>query len=308
MQRYLLGRLLQSIVSLLAVLVIVFILARLTGDPVELLLSESATQEQREELRASLGLDKPVLTQLGIFLVNVSHGDFGKSIRTRRPAIELVLQRLPASLQLAAIGIAMIVVFGLSIGVYSALRRGTPFDLIARAFAVLGQSTPTFWFGLILMQVFAIWLGILPSAGREGWKYAILPSITLGFHGIAGVMRMTRSSMLDVLPTEYVKLARIKGLSETAVVWKHAFKNAALPVITFSVLLFVALLAGAVVTETVFAWPGAGRLLIEAVRWRDFPLVQAGVALLASLYILGNLMVDLLYAYLNPKIRYGKMK
>jgi peptide/nickel transport system permease protein len=304
MRRYILGRAVQSLVCLLVVSFVVFYAARLTGDPTILLLSEMATKEDAARLKAHLGLDKPILVQYGLFLSHAVRGDLGESTRVHRPVIDVLLARFPASLQLGSVAIAISLLIALPIGVYSAAKRGSFFDLVGRMFAVLGQALPLFWLGLVLMLIFAVWLGVVPAAGRGGIRHLILPAVTMGWATTAAIMRLTRSAMLEVLDSEYVKLARIKGVPEWKVVWKHGLKNALLPVVTFSVLLFAEMIAGAVVTETVFAWPGVGQLLISSVFYRDFPMVQGTVLLLSTLFVAGNFTVDILYAYLNPKIRY----
>jgi peptide/nickel transport system permease protein len=232
-------------------------------------------------------------------------GDFGKSVRFRRPAMDLILERYGATLELGGLAVLIVILIALPVGVYAAVRRGTPLDYVARAFAALGQAVPPFWLGLLLVLVFGVLLRWLPTSGRGTPLHVLLPGLTLGWFAVAGLMRLTRSAMLDVLGSEYVKLARIKGLPERTVIWKHAFKNAALPVVTFAALLFVALLNGSIIVETVFGWPGLGLLVIEAVDSRDYPIVQAVVMCLSAMYIGVNLVVDVLYAYLNPKIRYG---
>jgi peptide/nickel transport system permease protein len=306
MLRFIVGRGLQSLLSLFVVSLVVFYAARLTGDPTVLMLSEMATKEDAARLRAHLGLDKPIAVQYGLFLKQAVQGDLGESTRYRRPVTDVLASRFPASLQLGSVAIVISILIALPIGVYSAVHRGTALDFAGRLFAVLGQSLPLFWLGLILILIFAVWFGWLPAAGRGTTAHFILPAITMGWATTPAIMRLTRSAMLEVLESEYVKLARIKGLPEWKVVWKHALKNALLPVVTFSVLLFAEMIAGAIVTETVFAWPGVGQLLIASVNVRDFPMVQATVLLLASLFVLGNFAVDVLYAWLNPKIRYGR--
>ena len=306
MSRFIVGRALQSLLSLFVVSLVVFYAARLTGDPTVLMLSEMATKEDAARLRAHLGLDKPITTQYALFLKQAAQGDLGESTRYRRPVTDVLAARFPASLELGSVAIVISILIALPIGVYSAVHRGTALDFVGRLFAVLGQSLPLFWLGLILILIFAVWFGWVPAAGRGGPANFILPAVTMGWATTPAIMRLTRSAMLEVLESEYVKFARIKGLPEWKVVWKHALKNALLPVITFSVLLFAEMIAGAIVTETVFAWPGVGQLLISSVNTRDFPMVQATVLLLASLFVLGNFAVDVLYAWLNPKIRYGR--
>jgi peptide/nickel transport system permease protein len=290
---------------MLVVISIVFVLTRLSGNPVHLLLDVNATQHDLEILTHHLGLDKPLPVQYGIYVKNIALGDLGKSVLTRRPVTEHIWERLPATVELGFVAMFLSVLIGVPIGVYSAVRRGSLLDSSARVFAVLGQSLPPFWLGLMLILVFGVILGILPAGGRGGLQHLLLPAFTLGYFTSAAIMRLTRSSMLEVLGTDYVKFARLKGLHEQVVLWKHGLKNALLPVVTFAVMLFVQFLGGAVVTETVFAWPGLGRLILESITTRDYPIVQAGVLVLSALYLTGNLLVDLLYSWLNPKIRHS---
>lgn len=306
MQRYILERFFQAIISVLVVVTVVFIVVRLTGDPLDYLLSPSAPATQRQLVAEYWGLDKPVIVQYGRYLAALARGDFGKSLSSRRPALDIVVERLPATLQLGGAAIALALIIGLPIGVYSAITRGKWFDAIGRSFAFIGMSAPAFWTGIMAIYLFAVWLGVLPVAGRGGLQHLIMPAFVLGWAIVAGIIRITRSSMLDVLATDYVMLARAKGLPQRTVVWKHGFKNAALPVLTFFVLLLSLLVHGAVVTEAVFAWPGIGRLVLHAVVMRDFPIVQTVVILLSVTFITLNLIIDIMYAYLNPKIRYTK--
>jgi peptide/nickel transport system permease protein len=303
MLRYLTGRLLQTLVSMLVVVSIVFVLTRMSGNPIHLLLDVNATARDQEILTRHLGLDKPLAVQYAIYVKNVAAGDFGNSILTRRPVVEHLWERLPATIELGLCAMLLSVLIGVPLGMYAAVRRGRAVDTAARTFAVLGQSMPAFWLGLMLILLFGVVLGWLPAGGRGDLQHLILPAFTLGYFTSAAILRLTRSSMLEVLNSDYVKFARLKGLHEQVVLWKHGLKNALLPVITFAVLLFVQFLGGAVVTETVFAWPGLGRLILESVTTRDYPIVQAGVLVLSSLYLIGNLCVDLLYSYLNPRIR-----
>jgi peptide/nickel transport system permease protein len=304
-QRYIIGRVLQSIVSIVVVSIVVFALVRVSGDPITIMMPAEASKADIELMRASLGLDRPWPVQYWRFLSRVVQGDFGKSVRFRRPALDLIAERYAATFELGGLAVLVVIVVALPVGVYSAVRRGTTLDYAARAFAALGQAVPPFWLGLVLVLIFGVLLHWLPTSGRGTPLHVLLPGITLGWFAVAGLMRLTRSSMLDVLGSEYVKLARIKGLPERQVIWKHAFKNAALPVVTFAALLFVALLNGSIIVETVFGWPGLGLLVIEAVDSRDYPIVQAVVLFLSAMYIGVNLLVDILYAYLNPKIRYS---
>ena len=299
------GRALQTVLSMLVVLSIVFVLTRLSGNPVLLLLDVNATAQDQEILTRHLGLDKPLPVQYGIYVANVVFGDFGNSIISRRPVVEHIWERLPATVELGFVAMFLSVLIGVPLGMYSAVRRGGIMDTSARVFAVLGQSLPAFWLGLMLILFFGVVLGVLPAGGRGTWRHLILPAFTLGYFTSAAILRLTRSAMLEVLGSDYIKFARLKGLHEQVVLWKHGLRNALLPVVTFAVLLFVQFLGGAVVTETVFAWPGLGRLILESITTRDYPIVQAGVLVLSALYLTGNLLVDLLYSYLNPRIRHA---
>ena len=305
MASYLVGRAFQTVLSMLVVVSIVFVLTRLSGNPIYLLLDVNATQRDQEILTRHLGLDKPLPVQYGIYVMNVAVGDFGNSIISRRPVTEHIWERLPATVELGFVAMFLSVLIGVPLGMYSAVRRGGVLDTAARVFAVLGQSMPTFWLGLMLILFFGVVLGVLPAGGRGGLLHLVLPAFTLGYFTSAAILRLTRSAMLEVLGSDYIKFARLKGLHEQVVLWKHGLRNALLPVVTFAVLLFVQFLGGAVVTETVFAWPGLGRLILESITTRDYPVVQAGVLVLSAFYYLtGNLCVDLLYSYLNPRIRH----
>ena len=306
MQRYIIGRVIQSIVSMFVVSVIVFALVRLSGDPIQIMMPAEASKADIELMRAHLGLDRPWAVQYWRFATQAFQGDFGRSVRFRRPALDLVTERYGATLELGGLAVLIVIAVALPVGVYSAVHRGSALDYAARVFAALGQAMPPFWLGLVLVLIFGVLLHLLPTSGRGTPLHVLLPGITLGWFAVAGLMRLTRSSMLDVLGSEYVKLARIKGLPERRVIWRHAFKNAALPVVTFAALLFVALLNGSIIVETVFGWPGLGLLVIEAVDSRDYPIVQTVVLFLSAMYIGVNLLVDVLYAYLNPKIRYSQ--
>jgi peptide/nickel transport system permease protein len=305
MSRYIALRFLQAIISLLVVMTIVFMLSRLSGDPVQLLADISASEEQMEAIREDLGLNRPLAVQWVTYVRDMFVFNLGESVISRQPVRELIMQRLPNTLQLGFAAMAISIVIGLPIGIYAAVNRGTRWDGLARLFAVLGQSMPSFWLGVLLILIFAVVLGVLPPGGKEGPTSIILPAFSMGYLTTAAIMRLTRSSMLDVLNAEYIKLARIKGLSETKVIWKHALKNSLIPVITFSVVLFTLFLGAAVVTETVFAWPGLGSLILDGVRTRDYPLIQGGVVVFSAIYILANLLVDILYGYLDPRIRFN---
>jgi len=306
MWRYLAGRAVQTLLSMLVVISIVFFLTRLSGNPVHLLLDVNASERDQQILMQHLGLDKSLAVQYGLYVRNIFLGDFGRSVLTRRPVTEHIWERLPATVELGLVAMLLSVLIGVPLGVYSAVHRGGILDGAARVFAVLGQSMPTFWLGLMLILLFGVVLRFLPAGGRGGIEHLILPAFTLGYFTSAAILRLTRSAMLEVLGSDYIKFARLKGLHEQVVLWKHGLKNALLPVVTFAVMLFVQFLGGAVVTETVFAWPGLGRLILESITTRDYPIVQAGVLVLSALYLAGNLFVDLLYSYLNPRIRHAR--
>jgi ABC-type dipeptide/oligopeptide/nickel transport system permease component len=305
MQRYIVRRLGQGIVLLFVLAIVIFALARVTGNPADLMLPEDATREDRENLERALGLDRPLHEQLVVFLKGAVRGDLGQSIRYRKPAVEVFFERLPNTLTLVPLALGAAICVSIPLGLLAAVYRGTIIDRICATIAVLGIATPSFWLGIILIYVFSIHLGWLPSARMGGPAHYVLPVITLGAFLVAGMMRLVRSSVLEVLDTEFVKLARIKGLSQTVVLWKHCLRNALIPVVTLFGVFFALLVTGAIVTETVFAWPGVGRLTYEAVIFRDYPLLQA-VILLKAIIVLGvNLVVDVLYAYLDPRVRYA---
>jgi len=269
------------------------------------MISEYDTAEDIARITEQLGLDRPLPEQYRIFLSNALKGDLGRSVTgDRKPAVEIVLSRLPASLQLAGVALLVSVLVGLPLGVLAARRKGSFFDTSARVLALLGQSVPPFWLGIVLMYAFAIWLPLLPTSGFGGIKYFILPAITMSTVTVAAITRLTRSSMLDVLNLEYIKLARIKGLSERVVIWKHVLRNSLIPVVTFIGQFLPIMITGAMVIETVFSWPGIGRLAFEAAMYRDFPVLQAVVLFVTLLFVFCSLVVDILYAYLDPRIRY----
>ena len=305
MERYLVQRVLQGALTLLVISLIVFLLARLSGDPLHIMLPEEATAEDYDLAAKHWGLDRPLPVQYMSFLRNALSGDLGTSIRLRQPTVGLVLERLPATLQLAGASIAVSLLIAIPIGVLSAVRRDTSLDYTGKVIALLGQSMPSFWLGIVLIWVFAVMLGWFPASGRGGPEHYVLPAIALGWYQVAAVMRLVRSAMLDVLDSEYVKLARIKGLPEWKVVWKHCLRNAAIAPLTYFAIIIGSLFTGTVIVETVFSWPGVGQLAVGAVRSRDFQVLQAVVVIGASIYILVNLIVDVFYAYLDPRIRYA---
>jgi peptide/nickel transport system permease protein len=304
MARYALKRVVVGFICLIGVSLIIFVAVRLTGDPTELLLPEDATKEDFERLRAELGLDKPIPVQYFIFIREAAKGNFGRSVRWKRPAIELVLSRIPATLQLGALAFCLAVSFGLLAGVTSAKLRGTPFDLLVRVAAMFGLSMPTFWLGIMLILVVAVQLRWLPTSGRGGFEHMILPALTMAGHAAASMSRLSRSSMLNVLGSDYIKMARVKGNPEWRILWKHGLKNAAIPVVTLAGIQLAAVIGHTVVVETVFAWPGIGKLIIDGIYSRDYAVVQAGICLVSAIYITINIGVDLIYGLLDPQIRY----
>ena len=304
MLRFVLARLVQSLVALAILTVVVFVLARATGDPLQLILPMSASEEDYANARQYLGLDRPYVEQYFSFVGKALTGDFGNSLRARRPVIELIRDRLPNSLKLAAFAMTVSLLMAFPLGVLAAVRKGTAIDRAAQVIAVLGQSLPTFWVAIVLIEVVAGRLQWLPAAGSERLASYVLPGFTLGWFVVAGMMRLLRSGMLEVLDSEYVKLARVKGVAEHRVVWLHALKNALIPVVTFAGIYFSILVTTAIVVETVFAWPGLGRLAYEAITSRDFPVIQAVVLTTAAIVALVNLSVDCLYAFIDPRIRY----
>jgi peptide/nickel transport system permease protein len=264
-----------------------------------------AKEEDLQVIRHEFGLDKPWPVQYAVWIKNMVRGDFGKSIYYRVPAFDLYLQRLPASLQLGGVALLIAVGMGIPIGIFSAVRVNTWMDNFGNIFANLGLALPQFWVGLIFILFFSVYLNLLPSSGSGTVKHILMPAVSLGWVFMAAQMRLSRSAMLEVLGSEYVKLARIKGLSERLVIVKHAFKNAIIPVLTYAAVNFALILNGSIVVETVFAWPGIGRLLVEGVSFRDFPVVQVTVIMTGLMIIVVNLVVDILYAYIDPRIRYG---
>ncbi|MCL4295444.1 MAG: ABC transporter permease [Anaerolineae bacterium] len=306
MTHYILRRLLLSVVVLFGVTIFVAGMLHISGDPVAVILESGiAGNEEREELRRELGLDRPFLVQYLDFVTRAVQGDLGRSLRFRQPALTLVMERLSATVQLAVAAMLFSVAVAVPIGISSAVKPNSVIDNAGRLLTLAGQSIPLFWLGIMLVLVFAVKLRWLPVAGRLEPTSIILPALTLGLYPMARIARVLRANMLEVLSKEYCRTARAKGLTEHKVVVGHALQNAALPVITVMGLQFGYLLGGAVVTETIFAWPGLGWLSVQAVSARDFPLVQAIVAVVALMFIFINLLTDVLYAYLNPQIRYN---
>ena len=304
MKKYILKRIVQALICLIGVTTIVFFLSRITGDPVQLMASPESTIEDLEQLRITLGLDKPIYTQYLSYISGVVRGDFGQSLRWNVPCIDLFLERLPNTLQLATAGMVFSIFIGIPLGVLSAVKVGGWIDKFGKVFAFMGQGLPVFWLGIMLIWVFSITLKLLPTSGMGSWKHMLMPTLTLGWFTTASVLRLSRSSMLDVLDSEYIKMARIVGSPEYRVIGRDAFKNSFPPVLTMTAMNFVILLNGTVITETVFNWPGVGRLIVSAIFARDFPLVQTCVLIASGLFIFVNLLVDIAYAYLDPRIRY----
>jgi ABC-type dipeptide/oligopeptide/nickel transport system permease component len=301
---YLLRRLWQSLLVLFGVSVVVFLILHLTGDPAALLLPPDATAEDIAKFRTAMGFDDPVTVQYLRFLKGAVRGDFGESLRHGEPAMALVVERLPATFQLAGAGLLIALCLAIPAGIVSAVRRNTAVDYVSTVVALLGQAMPTFWLGIMLILVFSVRLNWLPSSGRGGLEHLILPAITLGLFTTARITRLTRSGMLEVLGQDYIRTARAKGVGEPPVVWKHALKNASIPIVTIVGIELGTLLGGSVITETIFAWPGVGRLSVQAIFNRDYPVVQSAVFLLASTFVIVNFLVDIVYTYLDPRIRY----
>ena len=296
-------RLIYSIFVLWGISTIVFFLTHLSGDPTDLMLSPDASVEQREMFRHQMGFDRPLGLQYIDFLIRAAQLDFGDSIRHQQPAMEIVLERVPATLELSGFGLLIALVIAIPMGIIAAIKRGSWIDSLSMTIALGGQSFPVFWIGIIFILVFSEWLHILPSSGRGTFRNLILPGITLSFLSMAMIMRVLRSSLLDVLNADYMRTALGKGLSFPAAVMKHALRNAAIPVTTIIGLSVGLMLGGAVITETVFAWPGMGRLAIQAISNRDFPVVQAFVFLNGGVILFINFIVDLLYMWIDPRIR-----
>jgi peptide/nickel transport system permease protein len=263
-----------------------------------------ATEEDRETYRARLGLDKPIFVQYFIFLGQAVRGEFGESWRWNRSAMSLILERMPATLELTAVGLLFSLAVALPVGVFSARKPGGVIDTFGKGLALLGQAMPTFWVGLLLMWLLSVQLRWLPTGGRGSFHQLIMPAITLGWFSMAALTRLTRSSMLDVLGSDYISVARAKGAPEYLITWKHALRNAAIPVVTLLGLRVAALLGGTIIIETVFAWPGVGRTLIEAIFSRDYNVVQSGAFMMSLIFVASNLIVDLTYGIINPRVRY----
>ena len=301
--RLLISRIGLAVLSLLFLSLVIFMATRATGDPTNVILPETATPEDHARLREQLGLDQPLPNQFVIYVGKIVTGDLGYSYRFRVPVIDLIQQRLPNTVALAVAALVMTLLIAVPLGVYSAYRRGGLLDKLARLIAVFGQSTPNFWIGLILILVVAVWLRWLPSGGRGGIDHLILPAFVVATTPIAGLIRLLRSSMIEVLESDYVKFLRLKGVPEWKILWKHGLRNGGLSSLTFVGVLVASLLTGTIVVETVFVWPGIGLLVSEAISSRDFAIVQGVVLIVALVYVGANVVVDLLYGLLNPRLR-----
>ena len=303
MRKYIIRRLGYSVISLVLLSLTIFFFVRVTGDPAVLLVEPGASKADLDQIRQQFGLDRPLFVQYGHFVSALVRGDFGQSFYYRTPVLELYLSRLPNSLMLAAAAMALSLLIGIPSGILAAVRVNGWWDRVGKIFSLLGLSLPSFWVGLVMILFFSVYLGWLPSSGAGTVWHMIMPAFALGWFFAAAHMRMTRSSMLEVMGSEYVKLARLKGLPERMVITKHAFKNALIPVLTLAGINLVIMVNVAVVVETVFAWPGIGRLLYEGIAFRDFPVVQATVLLGGVMIVVVNLLVDILYAVIDPRIR-----
>ncbi len=305
MGRYFFSRLRLAVITILGVSLIVFVTSRMSGDVTLLLLPQDASQSEIAAMQHQLGLDAPYYVQYYKFLANVAHGDFGDSLRYREPALSLIMSRLPATLELAFSAFILSTVVGLLLGILSARMRSSWLDYFSRIFSITAQSMPSFWVGIMLILLFAVELHWLPTSGAQGIQYLILPVVTLALVPIASTLRITRSAMLETLDADYVKFLRVKGLHERFIVWKHALRNALVPVIAISGLTLGFLIGGTVIVESVFAWPGLGNLMVELIFTRDYPVIQAGVSVTSIFLILLNLLVDLLFGVIDPRVRFG---
>ena len=306
MLRFVAIRLLQLAATLLVLSALIFGLVRLAGDPAALMLDTTATRADYEMFRHELGLDQPIWVQYGIFLKSALVGDLGLSLRSKLPVWDSISAALPNTGKLTLASMALALAMSIPLGVAAAVYKGTWIDAFVRFIAGVGQSVPTFWVGLVLINVFVIQLGLLPSSGMGSWQHYLMPSFTLGIFMMAGIARLLRSSMLEVLESDYIKLARLKGVPERDVIWKHALRNSLLPVLSFGGMYIAILMTGAILVETVFAWPGFGRLAQTAIVNQDFPVIQGVVLVGGAIGVVASLITDLLYAWIDPRIRLGR--
>jgi peptide/nickel transport system permease protein len=306
MASFVIRRTLYAVVTLLILSLTIFTVVRLTGDPVTLMAEPGARAEDLDRIRVEWGLDRPLPVQYLSFLKNIATGELGNSFNYEMPVSTLYFQRLPNSLELALAATLISFVIGIPAGMISAVKVNTPWDSAGKVIALFGLAVPGFWLGLVMILVFSVWLGWLPTSGQGGWQNLIMPAVALGWYFAASLLRLTRSSMLEVMGSEYIKLARLKGLPGYVVVAMHAFKNALIPVLTLAGVNLVVMINAAVIIEVIFAWPGIGRLLYEGIFQRDFPLVQGVVMEAGIMIVVVNLMIDILYAYIDPRIRLTK--
>lgn len=304
MTRYIINRILQTIVTLFGISIVSFGLLRLTGDPAVLVLGLMASEESLQDYREEHGLTDPVLKQYVTWLGNIFRGDFGDSLRYHEPIVKLLRERLPATIELGLAALTLAIVVGVPVGVFSAVRWNTKWDILIRTLVLFGQATPGFYLGLLLILAFSVGLKLLPTGGRGELKHLIMPAVALSTFMIALIVRFTRSALLDVLRQDYIRTARAKGLAEQQVVYRHAMKNALIPLVTILGMQVSILFSGAVITETIFSWPGVGRFAVQAIHARDFPVVQIMILFMASVIVLLNLIVDITYAYLDPRIKF----
>jgi ABC-type dipeptide/oligopeptide/nickel transport system permease component len=304
MLSFFLRRLKLALITIFGVTLLVFGAARLSGDVVYQIVGDAANQEEIENMRRELGLDRPVWMQYFVYVAEVAQGDFGRSIRYQRPVIEVIAERIPKTVQLGLTAFVAAIVAGISLGILAARTHGSIIDRAARTLAVLAQSMPHFWIGIMAILIFAVILRWLPTSGSGTWQHLVMPALTLATFPMAAIMRITRSSMLETLDAEYVKFLRVKGLAERLIVWKHALRNALIPVVALSGIQLGNLLGGAVIVETVFSWPGLGNLMVESIVSRDYPVIQSGVLMIAVFLISLNFLVDLVFGVIDPRIRY----
>jgi len=303
---YLLRRLYQALIVFFVVTLIVFMVLHISGDPVELLMPPDATPRDIEEMRRTLGLDKPIMVQYGYFLRNAVQGNLGVSYHHGQPALKLVLERLPASLELVATSILISLVLAVPLGILAATRRGKTLDRLCLLGSLIGISAPPFWIGIAFILVFAVELQWLPSSGRGSWQHLVLPATSLALYRLALFLRLIRAGMLDIMTQDFIRTARAKGVSEKLVIYKHALKNTLIPFVTIAGMQMGSLLAGAIVTERVFAWPGMGRLFLDSIGVMDFPVIIAWALVIATIFLSINLIVDIIYVWLDPRIRHEK--
>lgn len=306
MCRYLIKRLIQAVFVVLGISVMVFIIMHLNGDPTLLMLPPGTPEPEIEQWREKMGFNLPVYQQYLNFITGVLHGDFGESLKTGRPVLVMIMERFPATIELACSGILISIIIGIPLGILSAVKKDSYLDILARSLAVIGQAIPSFWLGLLLIVIFSITLHWLPTSGRGSLLQLIMPSITIGFFSMATVLRLTRSSLIEVLKADYIRTAKAKGLTHITIIFQHALRNSLLPLITAIGMEIGHLLGGSLLTETIFAWPGIGALAVEAIYTRDYPLVQAIVFITATVFVLINIGVDILYGIIDPRINYRK--